>query len=79
MVAYSVSQYGPGFPVFSRAMYEYIRPGSISNSLLFLRIENIDEQKKYSLASQVVLYFLIPCIKYICSYTLSQEFNKSQN
>ena len=79
MVAYSVSQYGPGSPVFSRAVYEYICPGSISNSFPFLRIENIDEQRKNSLASQVILYFLIPCVKYICSYTLSQEFNKSQN
>ena len=79
MVAYSASQYGPGFPVFLRAVYEYICPGSISNSLPFLRIENIDEQRKYSLASQVILYFLIPCIKYICSSTLSQEFNKAQN
>ena len=36
MIAYSVSQYGPGFPVFSRAVYEYICSGSISNSLSFL-------------------------------------------
>ena len=79
MIAYSVSQYGPGFPVFSRAVYEYICSGSISNSLPFLTIENIGDQRKYSLASQVILYFLIPCIKYICSSTLSQEFNKAQN
>ena len=79
MITYSVSQYGPGFPVFSRAVYEYICSGSISNSLPFLTIENIGDRRKNSLASQVILYFLIPCIKYICSYTLSQEFNKSQN
>ena len=79
MIAYSVSQYGPGFPVFSRAVYEYICSGSISNSLPFLTIENIGDRRKYSLASQVILYFLIPCIKYICSSTLSQEFNKAQN
>ena len=49
------------------------------NSLPFLTIENIGDRRKYSLASQVILYFLIPCIKYICSYTLSQEFSKTQN
>ena len=79
MIAYSASQYGPGFPAFSRAVYEYICSGSISNSLSFLKIKNIGDQRKYSLASQVILYFLIPCIKYICSSTLSQEFNKVQN
>ena len=79
MIAYSVSQYGPGFPVFSRAVYEYICSGSISNSLSFLTIENIGDRRKYSLASQVILHFLIPCIKYIWSCTLLQEFNKAQN
>ena len=69
MIAYSVSQYGPGFPVFSRGVYEYICSGSISNSLLFLTIENIGDQRKYLLASQVILYFLIHCMKYICSST----------
>ena len=77
MIAYSVSQYRPGFPVLSRTLYEYICSGS--NSLPFLTIENIGDRRKYSLASQVILYFLIPCIKYICPYTLSQEFNKAQN
>ena len=77
MIGYSVSQYHPGFPVLSRTLYEYICSGS--NSLLFLTIENIGDRRKYSLASQVILYFLIPCIKYICSSTLSQEFNKAQN
>ena len=71
MIAYSESQYGPDFPVFSRAVYEYICSGLISNSLPFLTIENIGDRRKYSLASQVILYFLIPCIKYICSSTLS--------
>ena len=31
MIAYSISQYGPGFPVLSRALYEYICSCSISN------------------------------------------------
>ena len=79
MIAYSVSQCGPSFPLFSRAVYEYICSGSISNSLPFLTIENIGDRRNNSLASQVILYFLIPCIKYICSSTLSQEFNKAQN
>ena len=78
MIDYSVSQYGPGFPVFLRAVYEYTCSGSISNSLPFLTIENIGDQRKYSLASQVILYFLIPCVKYICSSNLSKEFNKAQ-
>ena len=65
MIAYSVLQYGLGFPLFSRAVYEYICSGSISNSLPFLTIENIGDWRKYSLASQVILYFLIPCIKYV--------------
>ena len=51
MIAYSVSQYGPGFPVFSRTGYEYICSGSISNSLPSLTIENIGDRRKYSLAS----------------------------
>ena len=79
MIAYLVSQYRPGFPVFSRAVYEYICSGSISNSLRFLTIENVGDQRKYSLALQVILYFLIPCIKYIWSSNVSQEFNKAQN
>ena len=55
MIIYSVSQYGPGFPAFSRAVFEYICLGSISKSLPFLSIENIGDQRKYSLASQVIL------------------------
>ena len=43
MIAYSVLQYGLGFPLFSRAVYEYICSGSISNSLPFLTIENIGD------------------------------------
>ena len=42
-IVYSVSQYGPGFPVFLRAVYEYICSGSIANSLPFLAIENIGD------------------------------------
>ena len=57
MIAYSVSQYGPDFPVFSRAAYEYVCSGSISNSLRFLTIENVGNQRKYSLTSQVIYTF----------------------
>ena len=49
MTAYSVSHYGPGFPVFLRVAYEYISSGSISNSLPLLTVENIGDQRKYSL------------------------------
>ena len=53
MIAYPGSQYGPGFPVVSRAVYKYICSGSISNSLSLLTLKKIGDQRKYSIASQV--------------------------